>query len=121
MRISFKKKQAAEKDIRMGMKSTGTLTRVTTGPKAILTRSMQKVDKAGKPIGKPIVSKGVNMKREPITAKQFEGAVKEKRQPNRTEGPIKSKNKMSTPTGKPNSYKSKKTIGPVTGYRKGDK
>lgn len=114
MRVSFKKKQAAEKDIRMGVRSTGTLTKITTGPKATLTRSMQKVDKAGKPIGKPKVSAGVNMKRKSITSKQFEGAVMEKREPN-------IRSKMSTPTGKANSYKSKKTIGAVMLKRKGDK
>lgn len=107
MRISFKKKQAAEKDIREGINSKGKLTRVNTFPKAILTRSMQKVDKAGKPIGKPKFSAGVNMKRESISEQEFN------KQPRRS--------KMSTPTGKPNSYKSKKTIGAVMGYRKGDK
>ena len=66
MKIFFKKKM------------TGKLTTTTNTTKATLTSRMQTYDKAGKPIGKPVIKKQP-MRREPISAKEFNTDRKRKK------------------------------------------
>jgi len=98
-------------------------------PKGFLMQRLQKLDKNGKPIGKPEITGGGRIESTPISAEKFFGkpelrkeikrvgpevreGIEEKNQ-NRIKPVTPVKPKVSTPTGKPNVYRTAKYGGSV--------